>query len=432
MAINESIENITITFNTEALSFLQTDKIYSIEGDCLFGCSYNQSLTENSDESAEMIDFEQLIDAVYVKKENIEYINEFENFLNNFPTSEDRMHKDGMVKEMIDFEQVIDAVNDKRENINEYKNIINSFRIFEGCIHDEDGAVKEILNLDDITGYFDNVTNESNTMNAVNEECTIITRENDSSSSNNDNTNKLETQDADIFIDLTTDYAKFSSEASNNDIIHISSEDDVQSTNSDGYRSSDFEFITESDAELDEYIINFRRNKFDDIYNESKRDGVLAENAHKYTIAQINKEPDGEINNPPESFAKFNRQSDIDSNQSSNSFNGPQSISEISRHVLDPGEGPSGLNRPLYDYSNRDYRQNHLIPEGEGYLDLFRGAYNPILSLSDIIILENKSIRPSPMNIQYEGIGFDKQLIWRKCQQDSSEDECKFIFNKIF
>ncbi|CAB3241909.1 unnamed protein product [Arctia plantaginis] len=382
MAINETIENIAIKFNTEDLSLSQSDKIYSIEEECVFDGPYNLSITKNMEEPADMVDFEDLIDTLNSvdKREGIEDINKFENILR---TSED-------------------------------------------CIHDGDRVeVKENLGLDEINNYFENVINESNSINKESGESTFFKREDNLS--NNDNGNKIETQsnDADIFIDLTVDDVDVSSKANKKDIIPITFEEYTESTSSDGYHSSDFEFITESDAELDEYIINFSRNKFcnNDIYHNSKCRGVLSGDVFDRRSTSQIKGLNSKIANPAESSRKYNTQLDMDSKNSSNLSNGPHSSSKDSRNVSDLGEGPSGLNRPLYDYSNRDYRQNHLIPEGEGYLALFRGAYNPILPMSDIILLENKSIRPSPMNIQYEGIGFDKQLIWRKCQQDSSDDE---------
>ncbi|KAF9824693.1 hypothetical protein SFRURICE_000558 [Spodoptera frugiperda] len=87
--------------------------------------------------------------------------------------------------------------------------------------------------------------------------------------------------------------------------------------------------------------------------------------------------------------------------------------------LSDPGEGPSNRN----EFEDRTYRDNHRIPEGDNYLQLFQGLYNPLMAVSEIYFLENKSVRTSAMNSQYDGMGFDKQLAMRRHLPDSSEDE---------
>ncbi|XP_022816837.1 coiled-coil domain-containing protein 1-like [Spodoptera litura] len=155
------------------------------------------------------------------------------------------------------------------------------------------------------------------------------------------------------------------------DLITIISDSD-DSESCEGYHSSDFEFISETEARMDGFIINFRQNR-----------------------------PDDEQFDYPGQFVE-------------ELFGDEHS---------DPGEGTSGQNRPKNEFEDRTYRNNHQIPVGDNYLVLFQGLHNPLMAVSEIYFLENKSVRTSAMNSQYDGMGFDKQLAMRRHQPDSSEDE---------
>ncbi|KAH9633740.1 hypothetical protein HF086_008762 [Spodoptera exigua] len=151
----------------------------------------------------------------------------------------------------------------------------------------------------------------------------------------------------------------------------ISDSDDSESC--DGYHSSDFEFISETEARMDGFIINFRQN------------------------------------GPSEILEPFNEY--------------PCQFADELFGESDPGEGTSSQNRSRNEFEDRSYRDSHQIPEGENYYQLFQGLYNPVMAVSEIYFLENKSVRTSAMNSQYDGMGFDKQLALRRHQPDSSEDE---------
>lgn len=157
-----------------------------------------------------------------------------------------------------------------------------------------------------------------------------------------------------------------------------------QSDSDDGYNSSDFEFISETEANMTGITINYGLDNCQNI-------------------------------SPASSEPLIN-------------YCGLHIPGEAEMESSDPGEGPSGQNRPRNEFEDRSYRNNHNIPERDDYLGLFQGIYNPLLPMSDIYFLENKSVRTSAMNSQYDGIGFDRQLALRRHQPDSSEDECELIF----
>ncbi|CAD0206699.1 unnamed protein product [Chrysodeixis includens] len=183
-----------------------------------------------------------------------------------------------------------------------------------------------------------------------------------------------------ISIVSSTDEAKIQMNSQNQ--FSISSENVSQP---DDYNSSDFEFITEEEANMDGFIIN--------------------------------------INIPSQDLDT----SSISSSEPLSNYVDKKEVSpkevDTQEEFIDPLPGPSGLNKPKHEFEDRSYRNKHVLPEGEQYLDLFRGIYNPLLPVCEIFFLENKSIRASAMNIQYDGIGFDKQLLHKKYKPDSSEDE---------
>ncbi|XP_075988075.1 uncharacterized protein LOC142984405 [Anticarsia gemmatalis] len=273
---------------------------------------------------------------------------------------------------LVDFEQLIDSTRDCNEastsqNIQEFENILSSYDTTE--LQND-----EVINLDEISDIFDNLVTET----------ISISSQEDLEPNNNENAvknlNIIDNMSLNTHIDTTT-IKKESHFEIELDTISISSEETKSSD--DGYNSSDFEFITEEEAKMEGFIINFGRNNSSNSEFSSNTNSSYAHHSKEFS---------------------------------------PSTRNDGSKE-FDPGEGPSGIHRPIVDDSTRDYRQNHEIPQEEGYLDLFRGQYNPLLPLSDIIMLENKSIRPSAMNVQYEGIGFDMQLIVRRNRLDSSEEE---------
>ncbi|XP_035455059.2 uncharacterized protein DDB_G0287625 [Spodoptera frugiperda] len=172
-------------------------------------------------------------------------------------------------------------------------------------------------------------------------------------------------------IDVISINSSIDEEISENEVTIdlISDSDDSESC--EGYHSSDFEFISETEARMDGFIINFRQNR------------------------------------PNEDLEQFH------------GYPGQFAEELFGDRLSDPGEGPSNRN----EFEDRTYRDNHRIPEGDNYLQLFQGLYNPLMAVSEIYFLENKSVRTSAMNSQYDGMGFDKQLAMRRHQPDSSEDE---------
>nr|XP_049697628.1 uncharacterized protein LOC110384670 [Helicoverpa armigera] len=271
--------------------------------------------------------------------------------------------------------------NDKELKTNETSKLniehetLQSLKEFEETLNNYESSNNfrtEYINLDDFYEIF----NALDTVNNDNSAKDLI----DSKNNNDDDVKVIE--DVNIFEDIDvisinsstkdcesqTEYVK--------ETIYISSdadEGDTQSSECDGYNSSDFEFISEAEAKLDGLIINFKgANRQNSCHNISE-----FENDEGFNIDE----------------------------------------------VLDPCEGPSGQNRPRNQFEDRSYRDNHRIPLGDDYLALFQGIYNPVLPMSEIFFLENKSVRTSAMNSQYDGIGFVKQLALRRQQPDSSEDE---------
>ncbi|XP_037871652.1 uncharacterized protein LOC119629567 isoform X2 [Bombyx mori] len=141
---------------------------------------------------------------------------------------------------------------------------------------------------------------------------------------------------------------------------------------SDGYHSSDFEFISE---------------------NEAKMSGII------YKYPKINKELYGTKN---------------EADSKPGCSNGFESNTEDSFQ-------DNGLNTSKAS-------ENRVLPAGENYLNLFRGVYDPVLPHSAIFFLENKSIRPIRMNVDYEGMGFDMQLM-RSDSSDTANVQCISTLN---
>ncbi|XP_047038092.1 uncharacterized protein LOC124643241 [Helicoverpa zea] len=275
------------------------------------------------------------------------------------------------------------AFNDKELTTNEACSLniadetLQSLKEFEETLNNYESSNNfrtEYINLDDFYEIF----NALDTVNDDNSTKVLI----DSKNNNDDDVKIIE--DVNVFEDIdvisinssTKDCQSQTEDVKETIYISLSSdadEVDTQSSECDGYNSSDFEFISEAEAKLDGLIINFK--------------GVNRQNSSHY-ISEF------------ENVEGFN----ID-------------------EVFDPCEGPSGQNRPRNQFEDRSYRNNHQIPLGDDYLALFQGIYNPVLPMSEIFFLENKSVRTSAMNSQYDGIGFVKQLALRRQQPDSSEDE---------
>lgn len=161
------------------------------------------------------------------------------------------------------------------------------------------------------------------------------------------------------------------------DIISISStEDDVIDVDKlndsycSGYHSSDFEFITESEAELNGIVANFVSKES----YEFKNDRATQECGSSVSAATVEN-----YNEPP---------------------------------------NPSPVN------NNEIITTRNEIPQGDEYLNLFRGIHDPVLPLAHIYFLENKSVRVTSMNVQFEGIGFDVRMMHRPESEDT-DDECE-------
>ncbi|XP_059058842.1 uncharacterized protein LOC131852218 [Achroia grisella] len=175
---------------------------------------------------------------------------------------------------------------------------------------------------------------------------------------------------------------KTNKETVNIDVISINSNDEVagfesnnvncidvndDSSDNCSYHSSDFEFITEEEANIDGFIINFRAKT---------------------------------VNKKQAEFDKLKNASGIN----------------FHRHYL-PGTS-------RVEYADEfSYRENHIIPEGDEYLSLFQGIYAPVFA--PLHFMENKSVRSNCMNVEFEGIGFDMKLLNKKNMEDTTEEAYK-------
>lgn len=147
-------------------------------------------------------------------------------------------------------------------------------------------------------------------------------------------------------------------------------DDDLDLCN--GYHSSDFEFITESDAEINGLITN--TSKSAEIKKKSKTKHVVTSK-----------------------------------NTSSN---------EVKPGCSKDFKDKYNINEHC---STQSSRSSHSIPQGEEYLKLFQGIYSPMFN--DLFFWENKSVRAQTcMNVQYEGVGFDIRMPSR----EDTNEECKY------
>lgn len=179
----------------------------------------------------------------------------------------------------------------------------------------------------------------------------------------------------------------------------LSIETDIDLDFCNGYHSSDFEFITESDAETDGLI-----NKCDEINNKSKIKHDAASNIASNIIKPGSSKQNVLNDDKHHHLGAGNSYNIFTNNQKYNAENYKQ-------------------------YYTQNPVQNHVVPQGEDYLNLFRGWYAPMYS--EILFLENKSVRAQTcMNAQYEGIGFDLRM---PCREESDE-ECKYevLFTKMY
>ncbi|KAL0859213.1 hypothetical protein ABMA27_011030 [Loxostege sticticalis] len=135
--------------------------------------------------------------------------------------------------------------------------------------------------------------------------------------------------------------------------------EDLNDSFCSGYNSSDFEFITEEEAKTDGLIINYKKNKRITSH----------ETCHTVEVS---------------------------------AFNTPEC-----------NQMPSSSN------NTEDYRQNHQIPVGENYFDLFRGLYEPTVPL----MYENKSM--GLLMNEYAGLGFDIGVLRRQIREYQPDDEYK-------
>lgn len=167
----------------------------------------------------------------------------------------------------------------------------------------------------------------------------------------------------------------------------------------DGYHSSDFEFITESDAEIEGPLTNMSKcvdmNK-----NASPNKGINKPGSSKQNV--VNNDTIRNCNKYKQSC-----QPGAGNSITNNSFNNNESYNAVN-----------------YRYTQHS-RPNHIVPQGEEYLNLFQGLYAPMHT--DMFFLENKSVRPQTcMNVEYEGIGFDMRMP----RAEDSDEECKYEVSK--
>ncbi|XP_026742180.1 uncharacterized protein LOC113504204 isoform X2 [Trichoplusia ni] len=243
------------------------------------------------------------------------------------------------------------------------------------CMGDNCG--QEIIDLDEFQEFMGLGDEETEKSNLKNENMEVFGEIN---VLNNSQLLALENVEV-ISIISSTDEAK--SQINSQNFISISSENN---SHLDDYNSSDFEFITEEEANMDGFIININLPSQDSDNSSTSSSEPLS----NYIL----------------------RKKDLNSKEV-----------DAQNEFIDSLPGPSGLNNQKHEFEDRSYRNKHVLPEGDQYLDLFRGIYNPFLPVCEIFFLENKSVRASAMNVQYEGIGFDKQLMHKKYKPDSSEDE---------
>ncbi|KAJ8707066.1 hypothetical protein PYW08_011200 [Mythimna loreyi] len=324
---------------------LEQNEITAIEDTTIINNAAAVNLVTNITEDENVINTSN-VDLNEIKVTNIEAVS---NCVNS--SKADKVIDDETIQGLKEFETVLNNINTPV--------ITDEFEL-------------EVLNLDEFDDLFDQ-------MEAGNEE---VISTNSSDNDQNATCNEEE---------LTDPIAIKSNLNENFDIISINSsiEDEKgqtekskdtmshETSSDDGYNSSDFEFISESEANMAGIIINYQLE-------------------NHQNLSQANSEPIIFC------FDEENRQEN---------------------EQFDPGEGPSRQNRPRNEFEDRRYRNDHRVPIGDDYLGLFQGIYNPLLPMSDILFLENKSVRTSAMNIQYAGIGFEKQLVMRRHQPDSSEDE---------
>ncbi|RVE46516.1 hypothetical protein evm_008807 [Chilo suppressalis] len=137
------------------------------------------------------------------------------------------------------------------------------------------------------------------------------------------------------------------------------------------YHSSDFEFITEEEANRNIFINN---------------------NTVPIDVNSIRRLKTIEISRD----SGFN-----DSNCSQNSP-GPSWRNFNVSDYRSARERYEAANFDINAYTDRQYRRNHIVPDANGYLDLFQGVFSPVTPF----MLENKSTMPLRY-VQYEGVGFD-------------------------
>lgn len=207
-----------------------------------------------------------------------------------------------------------------------------------------------------------------------------------------------------------------------------SSEDERVRADSDycsGYNSSDFEFITESEAKLDGLIINLtsknlktpeKRHKPGTYTVEIAKDANYASGSSQESVKEVEPGPSHSNLDLAHNYAQGQHYKDGLSNKN---------IPATS--TTKPKDGTYKEKNYSYDYKryliqeSKRQRQNHVLPQGEEYLNLFHGMNMPLVS--ELHFLENKSVRPRTcMNLEYDGIGFDMRLVKKT---SDSDDECK-------
>ncbi|KAG6445195.1 hypothetical protein O3G_MSEX003800 [Manduca sexta] len=218
-----------------------------------------------------------------------------------------------------------------------------------------------------------------------------------------------------------------------------STRDQKYDSDCSGYHSSDFEFITESEARF-EGLINNRAKELHKNTPFSKTTSEISgypnslncrsthnsKTERKYSDAfKENHQPILNLNKDLGLSNKIDlEQPGASSNTVSNNHShsvGPSSSFSNFRY----NEPRSNLYASTPTFSRNIFLKNNprhnVIPAGEEYFNLFRGIYDPMLPLCNIHMMENKSFRATGMNVEFEGIGFDLRLM--RNMDSSSQDE---------
>ncbi|CAK1593387.1 unnamed protein product [Parnassius mnemosyne] len=184
-----------------------------------------------------------------------------------------------------------------------------------------------------------------------------------------------------------------------------------------GYQSSDFEFIDEDEAK-EAMFVTKRISSIETLKENINFDFKFNDECEAKMKVCVTKEIPT-----------------VENREETNSFN-PDAQNAISFNYLQASSSRSVMyNRnTIYntDYQrNINYQQNHVIPEGDDFLNLFQGAHVPSFESR---FFENKSIFARNPTSSIKHIGFDIRLLLEGNKQYISENdvrEAKETENKI-